>query len=69
MGIVKLENARRYLLKNYGRIDINAPDLLLDVVNDDGMMMVSSIDTLDAEDEIYKCIDIILRPERRKFYP
>lgn len=69
MGIVKLENARRYIIKTYGQVDVNLPDLLLDVVNDEGMLMVSSDDTIDVEDIIYQRIDLILHPERKSFYP
>lgn len=52
----------------YGRIDVNEPDPLLDAVREDGMLMVSCIETLDAEEVIFDCIDKILNPPQKPFH-
>jgi hypothetical protein len=68
MAVCILENARRYLLRAYGRIDVNDPDPLLDAVREDGMMMVTSDETIDAEEVIFDCIDKILNPPQKPFH-
>lgn len=66
----KLENARQHLVRTYGRIDVNEPSLLWDVVRrEDGMLMVSSDETIDAEELIFSCIEEVINEQVRGRVP